>query len=308
MHSDDCLEINLLEKTELWLEGISLKDARLDDIAAEVAAALELEPREVLVVDVREDHIVLDILRPVLRMTQIAGKGEEILRRISRIPGVGLSENARLHSEGALGWVCLDPVESRESVKGSQRLAREIRKKVARRAIVFSTGFEVQQGMIQDTNFPLIEERLKQAGFSVRYGGILPDEVGAIAYRLEKALDEGFGLIVTTGGVGAEEKDCTVESLLRVDPAAATPYTLKFEPGTGRHVKDGVRIGVGQIGITWLVALPGPTREARIGLDRLIEALEKGWGKEETAEHVASGIRAKWRGHGAHHHPKGQPE
>ena len=128
MNSDDCLEINLLEKTELWLEGISLKDARLDDIAAEVAAALELEPREVLVVDVREDHIVLDILRPVLRMTQIAGKGEEILRRISRIPGVGLSENARLHSEGALGWVCLDPVESRESVKGSQRLAREIRK------------------------------------------------------------------------------------------------------------------------------------------------------------------------------------
>ncbi len=308
MNSEECLEINLLEKTELWLEGISLKNARLDDIAAAVAVILELEPREVLVVDVREDHIVLDILRPVLRMAQIAGKGEEILRRISRIPGVTLSENARLHSEGALGWVCLDPDETQRSIKESQRLAKEIKEKVARRAIVFSTGFEVQQGMIADTNYPLIEQRLKEAGYSVRYGGILPDEMGAIAYRLQKALDEGFGLILTTGGVGAEEKDCTVESLLRVDPNAATPYTLKFEPGTGRHVKDGVRIGVGQVGITWLVSLPGPTREAGIGVDRLLEALEKSWGKTEMAEHIAAGIRAKWRGHGVHHHQKSQPE
>jgi molybdenum cofactor synthesis domain-containing protein len=308
VNSDDCVEINLLEKTELWLEGISLKNARLDDIAAAVAAVLELEPREVLVIDVREEHIVLDILRPVLRMTQIAGKGEEILQRISRIPGVALSENARFHSEGALGWVCLDPDDSQQSIKESQRLGKEIREKVAKRAIVFSTGFEVQQGMIADTNFPLLEQRLKDAGYNVRYGGILPDEIGAIAYRLQKALDEGFGLILTTGGVGAEEKDCTVESLLRVDPTAATPYTLKFEPGTGRHVKDGVRIGVGQVGIIWIVTLPGPTREARIGVDRLLEGLEKGWGKVATAEHIAVGIRAKWRGHGVHHHQKDQPE
>lgn len=86
MDKEKNLEINLLEKTELWIEGISLQNARLDDLSALVAEVLELEPREVMVVDVRDDHIVLDVLRPVLKAGQIAGKGKEILRRISNIP------------------------------------------------------------------------------------------------------------------------------------------------------------------------------------------------------------------------------
>jgi len=104
-------------------------------------------------------------------------------------------------------------------------------------------------------------------------------------------------LIITTGGVGAEAKDCTVEALLRVDPAAATPYIIKFTIGTGRHVKEGVRIAVGEIGISRFVALPGPTREVKLGLDRLLEALEKKWEKGKTAEYIASALRETWRGH-----------
>jgi len=292
------LEINLLQKTELWIKGISLKNARLDDIAHQVAGVLELEPNEVLVVDVRDDHIVLDILRQILKASQIAGKGQEILRRVAEVPGVTLSEEASLHSEGALGWVCLDQTDYGPALEKAQQMGEEIRRRVARRAIVFSTGFEVQKGLIADTNFPLIEDRLRREGYTVYPGGVLPDHVGTIAYRLQRALDEGFGLILTSGGVGAEEKDCTVEGLLRVDPSAATPYIVKFEPGTGRHVKDGVRIAVGKLGISWLVALPGPTREVQIGLDQLLEGLDKGWDEKQMAEHIASALRGKWRAHG----------
>jgi molybdenum cofactor synthesis domain-containing protein len=290
-------EINLLEKTELWIEGISLLNVRLDEIAAVVADVLGLERREVLVVDVREDHIVLDILRQVLKSSQIAGKGKEILKRISILPGITLSDQACIHSEGALGWVALDSAESKKAMEKSWRMGQEIRQRVAKRAMVFSTGFEVEKGMIADTNYPLIEKRLREKGYTVKFGGILPDEPGAIAYQLQKALDEGFGLIITTGGVGAEAKDCTVEGLLRVDPSAATSYILKFEIGTGRHVKEGVRIAVGEIGISRFVALPGPTREVQMGLDRLLEALEKKWAKGETAEYIASALRVTWRGH-----------
>jgi hypothetical protein len=292
------LEINLLQKTELWIKGISLKNARLDDIAHRVAGVLELEPNEVMVVDVRDDHIVLDILRQILKASQIAGKGQEILRRVAEVPGVTLSEEASLHSEGALGWVCLDQTDYGPALEKAQQMGEEIRRRVARRAIVFSTGFEVQKGLIADTNFPLIEDRLRREGYTVYPGGVLPDHVGTIAYRLQRALDEGFGLILTSGGVGAEEKDCTVEGLLRVDPSAATPYIVKFEPGTGRHVKDGVRIAVGKLGISWLVALPGPTREVQIGLDQLLEGLDKGWDEKQMAEHIASALRGKWRAHG----------
>lgn len=301
-------EINLLRKTELWVEGVSFHRVHLDDIAGKVAEVLELRPREVLVVDVREDHLVLDILRPVLRAKQIAGKEGEILRAIASIPGVTLSNRATIHSAGALGWVAMDQEEAQRAVEKSAKMGEEIRRRVARRAVVFSTGFEVERGMIADTNYPLIEERLKQAGYTVKFGGILPDERGAIALRLQRAAEEGYGLIITTGGVGAEEKDCTVEALLRVDSSAVTPYILKFKVGTGRHAKDGVRIAVGEVGISRFVALPGPTREVRLGLERLLEALEKGFQKREIAEHIASELRKRWRVHGPSHAAKDHPE
>ncbi|MBU1206014.1 MAG: competence/damage-inducible protein A [Proteobacteria bacterium] len=293
------MDLNLLQKTELWIEGISLQNAHLDAIAAQVAAVLELEPREVMVVDVREDHLVLDILRPVLKASQISGKGEEILRRISAIPGVYLSAKASLHAEGALGWVYLDRDDYQATWPKARQIGKGIQERVAKRAIIFSTGVEVEKGLIADTNFPLIEECLKREGYTVSFGGVLSDNIGAIAYQLEKALDEGFGLILTTGGVGAEEKDCTVESVLRVDPSAATPYILKFEAGTGRHVKDGVRIAVGKVGISRLVALPGPTREVGLGLDRLLEGLDREWDEKQIADHIASGLRKKWHEYGS---------
>lgn len=297
LDKEDCPEINLLEKTELWIEGVTLQNALLDDISLQVAEALELESREVMVVDVRENHIVLDVLRPVLKASQIAGKGREILQRISNIPGITLTPEAAVHSEGALGWVCLDQKDYESALKKASLMGEEIRERVTKRAIVFSTGFEVQEGLIADTNFPLIEECLKRKGYFICFGGILPDNKGAIAYRLQKALDEGFGLILTTGGVGAEEKDCTVEALLQVAPMAATSYIVKFEPGTGRHVKEGVRIAVGRVGISRMIALPGPTREVQVGMDGLLEGLEKGWDEKQIAEHIAAGLREKWRRH-----------
>ena len=297
MSSSD-LEINLLQKTELWIEGITLRNARLDEIAEKVAQVLELEPGEVMVVDVREDYMVLDVLRQVLKANQIAGKGKEILREISGVQGVKLLPKASIHSEGALGWICLDEDDYRSAISRASEMGEEIQRRVAKRAIVFSTGFEVEEGLIEDTNFPLIAERLKEDGYSVCFGGVLPDREGAISYRLQKALDEGFGLILTTGGVGAEEKDRTVEALLRVDPQAATPYILKFDVGTGRHVKDGVRIAVGKVGVSRLIALPGPTREVEVGLNRLLEGLDRGWDDVKIAEHIASGLREKWRKHG----------
>lgn len=308
MSSSD-IELNLLRKTELWIEGIRLQNARLDEIAQGVAQVLELDKEEVVVVDVRDDHVVLDILRPVLRASQMMGKGSEILSQMAAIPGVILLDRATIHSEGALGWIVLDPEESRKAIEKSAQMGREIRQRVARRAIVFSTGFEVERRMIADTNFPLIEERLKEHGYTVRFGGVLPDEITTISYRLQRAIDEGFGLILTTGGVGAEEKDQTVEALLRVDSEAATPYVLKFEVGTGRHVKEGVRIAVGRVAISRLVALPGPTREVEIGIERLLEALDRGWDEGRIAEHIACGLRERWRSHEGRskHHPADRP-
>jgi hypothetical protein len=62
-------------------------------------------------------------------------------------------------------------------------------------------------------------------------------------------------------------------------------------------MKDGVRIAVGRMGLSRIIALPGPTREVQVGLDRLLEGLEKGWDEKQIAGHIAAGLRGKWRMH-----------
>jgi hypothetical protein len=87
-----------------------------------------------------------------------------------------------------------------------------------------------------------------------------------------------------------------------VDPEAVTPYVCRFEQGTGRHDKDGVRIGVGQVGRSILVALPGPNAEVRLGMAAVIRGLAEGWDKERLAAEVARPLREHLR-EKMHQHP-----
>jgi len=85
----------------------------------------------------------------------------------------------------------------------------------------------------------------------------------AIASALRRAVNEGFGLVITTWGGWCEDKDRTIEGLLELDPTAATPYIIRYEKGKGRHEKDGVRIGVGYVKPSFIIALPDRTRRSR---------------------------------------------
>ena len=107
----------------------------------------------------------------------------------------------------------------------------------------------------------------------------------------------GFGLVVTTGGVGAEGKDHNVEAVLKLDPDAATAWILKFTPDMKRHHKEGVRIAVGRVGICTIVTLPGPHAEVLLGARALIEGLKAGMSDTALAESIASVIRGRWLKH-----------
>lgn len=103
----------------------------------------------------------------------------------------------------------------------------------------------------------------------------------------------GYGTIITTGGVGAEDKDHSVEAVLRIDPEAAVPYIVKFRQGHGRHVKDGIKICVGKMDHVTMITLPGPNDEVRACIPTVIEGLDKGWGKELFAEKIANVLRSR---------------
>jgi molybdopterin biosynthesis enzyme MoaB len=284
------MELNLLEKTEVWIQDLILDNANLTQLAETVADVLSLERDQVLVVDVRHDHISLDILRRNIDAKDIFGKEKQLLAALKQLPGVQVSDETSIHSDGILGMICLNEEEASEVIKRMNEMSSQMVQKIRKRAIVFPTGFEVKLGMIEDTNTPLIKRTLEAEGYTVAVGPILDDDVDCISSRLNNAVLDGYGLIITTGGVGAEDKDKSVEGMLTIDAEAATPYIMKFRQGTGRHEKDGVRIGVGEVGQSLLVALPGPNDEVTVGLSSLITALSGGLNKHETATLIADAL------------------
>lgn len=293
--------LNLLEKRELWINNIILRNANLTELAKTVARVLGIQQKNVLVVDVRQNNITLDILEEDIPQENILGKEKTLLGEIGALAGVIVSEESYIHSEGILGTICLESDEQKKILEKISRMTDDIRKNIARRAIIFPTGFEVRDKMIEDTNTPFLKEYLESEGFQVATGRVLEDDIADMEYNLEEALSKAYGLIITTGGVGAEDKDKTVESILRIDPEAATPYIVKFEKGTGRHVKDGIRIAVGSVGPAYIVAFPGPNDEVRLASKVVIEGIKCGEPKDSIAQKMASVLAEKLKSKNHHH-------
>ena len=291
--SDD---YDLMNKTELTIRRITLRNADLAQVADAVAVTLGLERGAVLVTDALGDQVVVDVLRRGVDPHALVGKKQELRRRLSEIPGVECTDDTEFFSKGMLSWIALEPAEGEEILRRSEAMAQEIRRRLERTAVVFSTGAEVVGGQVMDTNAPFIRTRLEAEGYAVKLGGALKDDEVLIAARLRQAADDGYGLVLTTGGVGAEDKDRTIEAVLLADPGAATPHIVRYELGVGRHRhKDMVRIAVGRIGGTLVVSLPGPNDEVQVGVGALVQGLASGAEKEALAEAIAARLRERLR-------------
>ena len=288
------MEYRLLEKTEIWIGPVKLTEADLGACARAAAQVFGLKPDEIMVTDVLGDTMTLDILVPTVRAKQIVAQKEALLKALTAIPGIDLTGETEVHSDGILGLISLDEEVGREVLERSASMSEEIAERIRSRAKVFATGQEVLDRQIRDTNTPFLIETLQGEGYDVAKGPIMEDDVNAIAGAFFKAVEEGYGLLVTTGGIGAEGKDRTLEALMRVDPDASTPYILKFQKGQGRHQKDGVRIGVGVLEWTLIVCLPGPNDEVRLVWPSLKEGLKANWDKKSLAKVLANALRQKF--------------
>jgi molybdenum cofactor synthesis domain-containing protein len=289
-------EWNLLEKTELRIEHVELGGADLTTLARTVADVLGVSHDEVIVIDARDNLLALDILRGAIDPYLLVGKRDALLEALAGVAGVKVSDRTDVCAEGMLGWIGNDAAEATAALDRSREMAVEIDRRIASRAIVFSTGPEVISGQIRDTNKPWIVERLRAARFAASHGEDLPDDGDAISGALREAIEErGFGLVITTGGVGAEGKDSTIEALVSVDPLAATPAIFEVEAGRGRHVKAEVRIGVGKVGNAVIACLPGPHAEAQLGVEALLAGLARGADQRDVADEIVACLRDRLR-------------
>lgn len=293
-------EIDLLNKTELWVVGIHLSGVDLAVLAQTAARELDIDADKLFVTDVRDGRVVFDVMTPSIRLESVAGRETALLAALATCAGVSLLPDAQCHSHGILGIIGAPADQAQHILAAASGLEANLAKWVASSVAVVSTGDEVARGEIADTNLAAATQILGAAGYRVTPGGIVNDDPVAIAGRVRLLLEDGHGLILTTGGVGAEDKDRTIEALERLDPALQTAILASYTVGQGRHAKPHVRVACGRVAGTLLVALPGPTREVRAALPALIEAMEKGLEPGAIAEAIAVPIRALWHRHAAH--------
>lgn len=287
-------QYDLLHKTELQIHGIHLTSGNLSIIAQRVAEELGLEPQNVIVIDVLPGIVSLDILASHVDPERVVGQSRQLLQALASLEGVSLDQDATIESCGILGLLSLDPLTAKEVLNKSDSMVREMAERIARRAYILPTGYEVVNGMIEDTNSPYLRQLLRSEGYAVTIGPPVEDDLGAIARRFLDACAGGYGLVISTGGVGAEGKDKSVEALIKISDKVETPYILQFAQGTGRHVKHGVRIGVGTCGRSLLICLPGPHDEVQLTGPVIVEGLRRGWDTQTLAGKIATTLRQKW--------------
>ena len=133
------------------------------------------------------------------------------------------------------------------------------------------------RGLRQDTSGPAVCTMLEEAGFSVTYTVIVPDEKEQISAALCDCADQrSIDLIVTTGGTGLSPRDVTPEATLavlereiRAIPVAMWVEGLKIAP---RAMLS--RAVAGTRGSSLIINLPGSEKAARENLTAVIGALE----------------------------------
>jgi nicotinamide-nucleotide amidase len=78
---------------------------------------------------------------------------------------------------------------------------------------IITVGNEILDGIILDTNTKWIIERLKPLGLMVEEVLVIRDDVPEIARAINRAIDDGCGLIITSGGLGPTHDDMTLKGV-----------------------------------------------------------------------------------------------
>ena len=125
-----------------------------------------------------------------------------------------------------------------------------------------------------DTSGQLAVERLTEAGHTVVWKTIVPDDLDTVRAQMQRAIDDPeVDVLITTGGTGVTPRDIT--------PEALEPLITKSIPGFGElfrmlsYEEIGTstiqsRVTAGLCTDTFVFVLPGSTGAVRTGMDRIL--------------------------------------
>lgn len=147
------------------------------------------------------------------------------------------------------------------------------------KAAVITVSDGCAQGQRTDTSGPRLCRMLEQAGYTVAYTVIVPDDQETIESVLRACCDEQcLDLVLTTGGTGLSPRDVTPDAtravLTREIPAIATAMLMESLKITPHAMLS--RAAAGTRGGALIVNLPGSEKGAAENLNAILPALEHG--------------------------------
>jgi molybdenum cofactor synthesis domain-containing protein len=140
------------------------------------------------------------------------------------------------------------------------------------KAAVLVISDSTYEGTREDKSGKIIKEFLQDLPVETAVYDILPDKKKQFRERIHSLVkDEGFDLVITTGGTGFGPKDLTVE--------ATRPILEKLAPGIAEKIRDyGTqrtpyamlsREVAGTVGTSLILNLPGSSNGARESMQAL---------------------------------------
>jgi len=98
-------------------------------------------------------------------------------------------------------------------------------------------GNELLNAETRDTNLAWLIRRLTRKGGRIVRAVMIPDDFDAIRREIEQAKEEGIDLLVTTGGLGPTDDDCTLAAIAK---CVASP--LKLDDGALELVRERIEV------------------------------------------------------------------
>jgi molybdenum cofactor synthesis domain-containing protein len=159
------------------------------------------------------------------------------------------------------------------------------------RALVVTASNRAAVGVYADRGGPVLVEGLAAMGFAVDGPVVVPDG-DPVETALREAVDDGYDVVLTTGGTGLSPTDHTPEATLRVVerqvPGIAEAIRA-FGVGAGVPSASLSRGVAGLAGQTMIVNLPGSPGGCRDGIAVLSGVLPHAVDQVRGGDHRVGG-------------------
>ena len=146
-------------------------------------------------------------------------------------------------------------------------------------AAVITLSDKGAAGLREDKSGPIIVDELKREGYEIIETLILPDELSLIKKNLIRLSDQRqVNLIITTGGTGFSERDCTPEATMTVATRNAPGIAEAIRAGSMQMTRRAMLSREASVirNKTLIVNLPGSPKAVKESLGFVIDQLEHG--------------------------------